>query len=159
MCLKNELGMYKFKAGKKVLEDKKIFDSIIFKLERLGSIKEGEEGYAKEFDKKDGWEIHYPLKELNLKPPLINKISNFKWHFDSYNKAHNVAIEFEKGPQTQARWDWVKFQLGKVDVGVLVIKEGSNATVNRCKNELDSGVFENITKIDVPMYIIQWPFK
>lgn len=148
---------YNFNSGKEKLKEKRLFSKIIKKLKKLESINEGG-GYNKEFAS-EGWEEHYTINRLLEQNSLNKELDEFSWHFDSYNKKHNVAMEFEKGPQTQARWDWVKFQLGKVDVGVQVIDYMADASVERCKKELESNIFKKIINTNVPMYLIEWPIK
>lgn len=142
---------YSYEDGREKLRDKGLLNEVHEVADEVDALKDKE---AKSVAESYGWETGKQV------------IGRFDWHFDAYKEG--VAIEFERGHQTKARWAWMKFlmawdqeianQLGQteVNVGVLMLWQGSGgASVKRCANELDSEVFRGIMPFfDVPMYII-----
>ena len=98
-------------------------------------------------------------------------IGEFNWKFDAYKD--RVAIEFERGDQTKARWNWIKFELAnrevpeiedvgdipEIDLGILIVTEEDDyggANMERCINELNSEVFDGTLEIEVPMVVAEF---
>lgn len=142
---------YSFNNAKEIVESKGLFheiEQIANATDELGDTESKES--ARHYD----WQTEKTI------------LGEYDWSYDAYK--NGVAIEFERGNQTKARWNWMKFELGTeeksnlvrfadfpdVDVGVLLVtRESGGANLDRCKNELESGVFDTLLNISVPILI------
>lgn len=139
--------VYSFRGGQTVVEEKGLRGEVREIVERLDQMGDEEAGRVAA---DHGW---------NREEQVVR---DFNWRYDAYKDG--IAIEFERGQQVKARWNWIKFQLGyegvpesKVDAGVLLItQDRGHAAVSRCKTELESGVFNNVLNLTVPMVITEF---
>lgn len=142
---------YSFKGGREVVEAKGVLDEIEEIANATDELKDKE---SKNVARQYNWETDKTI------------IGGYDWSYDAYRDG--IAIEFERGHQTKARWNWMKFELGtkdksglmeivdfpEVDVGVLLVTQDSGGTnIDRCRNELESGIFENLLDIEVPILV------
>jgi len=142
---------YSFKGGREVVETKRLLKEIEEIANSTDELKDKEsKNVARQYD----W---VPEKTI---------VGGYDWSYDAYK--NGIAIEFERGHQTKARWNWMKFELGnkdnsglmelvdlpEVDVGVLLVTwESGGANIDRCRDELESGIFDTLLDIDVPILV------
>jgi hypothetical protein len=145
---------WSYQGGKQRLDEIDMTDSVTELLSQLYVLKDGP---AKSVASELGW-----TKSQRV-------IGSFDWKYDAYK--NGVAIEFERGNQTKARWAWMKFQLGvgentgfaefakltEVEVGILLLaEEQGGAALDRCRNEVKSDVFDKLLDVDIPMIIAEF---
>lgn len=144
---------YSFNGGREVVENKGLLGEIEAIANATNELKDKE---SKKVARQYNWEIEKTI------------VGSYDWSYDAYR--NGIAIEFERGDQTKARWNWMKFELGtkdksgltamkmvdfpEVDAGVLLVtRESGGANIDRCRKELESGVFDTLLDIEVPILV------